>query len=1409
MNKTLKKTLSIILTILMIVTTVPFAFAATTPEAYDGRPVTPTIITASNYRGFGLTDENWSKYDGYYGIRNAKELYGFANLVNGMSGYVSETNAVLLQDIVVNQAVSADGATYNWTPIGVATEYSSSSRSPYFTGTFDGNGHTISGLYASGSEHIGLFGCTGYSKATVIKNVIVKNSYFSGSDYVGGIVGYMFWNNTTVSNCKVDSDVTVRASGRFVGGIVGGSYMLDSVDGQYGGYSQDNQVKNCVNFGTVKTTGSGNAVGGIAGAWAKETDYQNRLITVTNSYYLKGCASNSAGTVGWGCGTYAAGTGWADSTGCTALNSAAASHTCISVEHKETVANCTYPGLSNYSFCLICDKITSGTKTVIPANETHVFTGGNCSAEEICALCGVKGNKHPDNHASEEEYFLPNTQDSNKHDVYFKCCDVYAETTDHKEALNYVMTDLANHNVNYKCCGGIKETVSHNFVDSVCAQCKHICTHSLMDGDSCFYCGSKGVYYLHREWDGTKVVEEKRITPGMPAAVTSSTTTMESGWYIAYGNVDIAKRITVSGTVHLILADGAILNITGGIQLLSGNTLYIYATSNDTATTGKLIAKYDYLGESGIGGEKGDEHPGTLIVNGGYISATGSDGSAGIGGWGNRDYAYGSATGETLSLTVNGGQIVATGGYRAAGIGGGHNSNGGTVTINGGTVFAQGGHESAGIGGGRYGNGGTVTISGGNIKAVAGSNAQAIGKGIGGTSSGTVRNGNGQSVSLNTLTLYGVTEQASVTSIEGMNYGITDVSTLDTNKLYFYLPENTAATSLTAGGKVYDCKVGLTYYPGHDWSKADSVCARCSESCEHENFTDGKCDACSYECPHDWDTTKSEDNLTRPGFGTEGYYTYTCKICADTYTEGVERADCTACNEMLTKVIDYSLDETLTQEARDEIHQSYRDFINNNIEIIDDWGFIRIDLIADEQPIIDEAVAELQKIIDDAEAKIASGEYVKADYTEIDEAIGEIEQKLADENVTNEAKAGFEEIKSQLEEMKADENTSVADLAELEKALKDYEAALDAGIEDGTAVKADYSEIDEAIAEIEQKLADENVTDEAKAGFEEIKSQLEEMKADENTSEADLDELEKALKDYEAALDAGIEDGTAVKADYTEIDEAIAEIEQKLADENVTNEAKAGFEEIKSQLEEMKADDNTSEADLDELEKALEDYEAELDAGIEDGTAVKADYTEIDEAIGEIEQKFADENVTEEAKAGLEEIKSQLEEMKADENTSVADLDELEKALEDYEAELDAGIEDGTAVKADYTEIDEAIKGADEALEDATISDEMKAELDDIKADLEALKEDINTSKADVNALLDRIEAITEVMDNCAADNHIDENEDNICDNCVKTIICKDCGRPAHEGQINEYICLLITFIKLVVSLVKTLVAVA
>ena len=266
--------------------------------------------------------------------------------------------------------------------------------------------------------------------------------------------------------------------------------------------------------------------------------------------------------------------------------------------------------------------------------------------------------------------------------------------------------------------------------------------------------------------------------------------------------------------------------------------------------------------------------------------------------------------------------------------------------------------------------------------------------------------------------------------------------------------------------------------PAHNWSNNDGICANgCGYECTHVSYTGGVCDNCNYECPHAW----GEGVLTRPTFETDGYYTYTCTLCGHSYTEPAKEADTTALNDASMKVTEYIDNDTLTQEAKDEIYKSYRDIVRDNGSIFDEFGFARGDLVEEDQPAINAVTEELQKIIDEAEEKIASGEYVKADYTDIEEVIKALDEKLVDENVTDEGKAGLEEIKKQLEEMKADENTSEADLVELEKALGEYEEELDKGIEDGTLVKIDGDKlVIESNKKFAEKLEAEGLLDEYK-----------------------------------------------------------------------------------------------------------------------------------------------------------------------------------------------------------------------------------------------------------------------------------------------------------------------------------------
>ena len=213
-----------------------------------------------------------------------------------------------------------------------------------------------------------------------------------------------------------------------------------------------------------------------------------------------------------------------------------------------------------------------------------------------------------------------------------------------------------------------------------------------------------------------------------------------AGWYVVTGNVTIATRITVTGDVHLILADDCELTAPKGISVTSGNSLTIYGQSKGT---GKLTATANQVyGSAAIGGmDDNGYHPalaahGNITINGGVITATGAGDAAGIGG-------AESATGTSGTITINGGNVTANGGGNAAGIGGGYANNvtGGDIVINGGDVTATGTYggygAGAGIGAGYSGAGMSITITDGTVNATGGSYDTCGGAGIGAGSGGS------------------------------------------------------------------------------------------------------------------------------------------------------------------------------------------------------------------------------------------------------------------------------------------------------------------------------------------------------------------------------------------------------------------------------------------------------------------------------------------------------------------------------------------------------------------------------------------------------------------------------------------------------------------------------------------------
>jgi len=183
----------------------------------------PAVETTDKY---DIDDD--STKDTVYEISNAGQLYWFAGLVNGtLDGVKQNTlaNAVLTANITVNENLldslqyDTEGNVSNgsdfitWTPIADCME----DHITLYSGTFDGNNKTVSGLYFNGdSTCIGLFGSS--EADGNIKNVGVVDSYFKGNNFVGGVCGR---NDGTITNCYNAGNLTVIESSATIGGICG------------------------------------------------------------------------------------------------------------------------------------------------------------------------------------------------------------------------------------------------------------------------------------------------------------------------------------------------------------------------------------------------------------------------------------------------------------------------------------------------------------------------------------------------------------------------------------------------------------------------------------------------------------------------------------------------------------------------------------------------------------------------------------------------------------------------------------------------------------------------------------------------------------------------------------------------------------------------------------------------------------------------------------------------------------------------------------------------------------------------------------------------------------------------------------------------------------------------------------
>ena len=160
-----------------------------------GGEYTYTVSLAAA-KGYTIED------DGSYTVTSADGLMNVAELVNGGK-----------TDINITLDKNIDLTGKDWTPIGTSAHNS-------YKGTFDGGGHTITGLtFTTNDENVGLFGHL--NRAGTVKNVVMEGIQITSNHMfgcTGGVVGYS-WG--TIENCSVSGSVSGTV---YVGGVVGAQW---------------------------------------------------------------------------------------------------------------------------------------------------------------------------------------------------------------------------------------------------------------------------------------------------------------------------------------------------------------------------------------------------------------------------------------------------------------------------------------------------------------------------------------------------------------------------------------------------------------------------------------------------------------------------------------------------------------------------------------------------------------------------------------------------------------------------------------------------------------------------------------------------------------------------------------------------------------------------------------------------------------------------------------------------------------------------------------------------------------------------------------------------------------------------------------------------------------------------------
>ncbi len=246
----MKRTLSVLLILVMMLGIVPAATVSASEvhvhgEEHDVSEHVHTV-TAETFSSAHLTEVP----EGYIPIYDEIDLYYVRNDMTA--------NYIMMADIDLTEALAEGGSLYNaagWIALG----YDAGGNNIDYTGIFDGNGYSISGLEGN-SKSAGLF----VTNSGIIKNLTIASGRLVETNWTGTPMGSLAHSNYgIIDHCSNHASISARGTGNggymgYAGGIVGGNYDTGI-------------IRNAVNYGEVKLTcwtghsSSSGFVGGIAG----------------------------------------------------------------------------------------------------------------------------------------------------------------------------------------------------------------------------------------------------------------------------------------------------------------------------------------------------------------------------------------------------------------------------------------------------------------------------------------------------------------------------------------------------------------------------------------------------------------------------------------------------------------------------------------------------------------------------------------------------------------------------------------------------------------------------------------------------------------------------------------------------------------------------------------------------------------------------------------------------------------------------------------------------------------------------------------------------------------------------------------------------------------------------------------